>query len=64
MTTFLNILAEQGRLSTHSEVMLELPNASGLNDLYIFITLLHMGELRGKGLKEMFFASNTRHYTL
>ena len=46
MITFLNILAEQGRLSTHSEVMLELPNASGLNDLYIFITLLHMGELR------------------
>ena len=26
--------------------MLELPNASGLNDLYIFIALLHMVELR------------------
>lgn len=26
--------------------MLELPNASGLNDLYIFIALLHMAELR------------------
>ena len=33
-------------MSTHSEVMLELPNASGLNDLYIFIALLHMAELR------------------